>query len=434
MLVRYHRGLWLAVASLMALTSLRTAVAAEPNVESPAELTLEALLAHAEGHAPLIALDAANDARIRAARAAAGNVLPENPELWVGVGPRLEGGRAGVDFAVGVSQRFEIGGERAARLRLADAVKKGIQAESRDRRWDLHTTIHALFYKALVARERVVLAERVVVFQEEIATIVGKQRKAGQVSQLNERVAQAESANARQQLTALVQTELALRQELALVVGWGPATPPVPKGTLTPVTGLAPLAELIALAAERRPDLAVLDATVARARAEIQSADRDKTPEPVIGLAWTRESAPAGGDASHVIIATVGLPLPFVSNNEPARAQARASLEVALAERQRASAAIAGQVTRAYQAATASTRRLEAFGNEVLPRFEENLGALKRAYELGEIDILGLASGRERFLDAKRDALAAQEDYFTALAELEHAVGVDVIDSHKEER
>lgn len=436
-----RRGLWLVGASLISISVAGIALGAEPvtpprpESEPPGqEVTLEALLAHAETHAPLLALEGANDARIRAARAAAGRALPDNPELWVGAGPRLEGGETGVDFEVGVSQRFEIGGERAARLRVADAVKDAIQAESRDRRWDLHTTIHALFYHALVARERVGLARRVVTFQDEIATIVGKQRAAGQVSQLAERVALAESANARQELTALIQAEFAVRQDLALVTGWSPETPPRPLGDLAPIKGLSPLADLIALAAEKRPDLAVLDAAIAEARAQIRAADRDKTPEPILGLSWTRESSPTGGDPSNVIIATIGLPLPFVTNNEPARAEARAALEMALAVRRRAEAEIAAEVTRAYRAAAAATRRLEAFGAEVLPRFEENLAALKRAYELGEIDILGLASGRERFLEAQRDALTAQGDYFTALAELEHAVGVDVIDAPREDK
>ncbi len=396
------------------------------------DVTLEALLAHAKTKAPVLALDDANPSRIRAARAAAGRVLPDNPELWVGVGPRLVGGDTGVDFEVGVSQRFEIGGERGVRLKVADAVEKGILAEMRDRHWDLHTTIHGLFYQALVARERVALAMRVVAFQDDIARIVGKQRAAGQVSQLNERVAIAESAIARQELTALVQAELAVRHELALVVGWAPETPPRPIGSLGFTTTLPPLPELIALAAEKRPDLAVLDAAIAEAKARIRAADRDKTPEPTLGVSWTRESAPTGGEPSHVVIATIGMPLPFASNNEPERAAARAELEFAMAERRRAEGQVAAEVTRAYRAAAAATRRLEAFGSDVLPQFEANLTALRRAYELGEIDIVGLAGGRERFLEAQRDALAAQEDYFTALAELEHAVGVDVLDAHQE--
>lgn len=422
------------------MASAHAALGAEPTSPEPApleyagpEVTLDELLTHARDHAPIVALDSANEARVRAARAAAGPVLPDNPELWVGAGPRFERTDVGLDFEIGLSQRFELGGERAARLRVASAIQRGIEAESRDRRWDLHTIVHALFYQALVAKERVALARHVVTFQEEIAQIVGKQRAAGQVSRLDERVALAESANTRQQLTALVQAELAVRHELALVAGWSVESPPRPRGDLTPVTRLPPLAELVSKARESRPDLALLDARVAEARSRIAAADRDKSPEPTLSLSWARESSPAGGSESHVVMATVGLPLPFVFNNDAARAEARASLEIARAELHRAEAEIAAAVSGAYRAAEAATRRLSAFGSDVLPRFDENLTALKRAFELGEIDILGLASGRERFLVAQRDALSAQEDYFNALAELEHAVGIDILDAIKED-
>lgn len=419
---------WTSCAGLAHAAEPVPATLTYPELAGP-ELTLDALLEHAHAHAPRVALDRADDARIRAAREAAGRVLPDNPELSLGVGPRIEDGAVGVDFEVGLSQRFEVAGERAARRRVAGAIRRGIEAELRDRHWDLHTTVHALFYRALVARERVALAAQVVAFQEEIARIVGKQRAAGEVSQLDERVALAESANARQALSAAVQVELGLRHELALVTGWPADAPPRPRGALTPVTHLPPLSELSARAEASRPDLAVLDAAIAEARARVAAADRDRTPEPTLGLSWTRESSPVGGEGAHVVIATIGLPLPLVVENDPARAEARAALEVALAERRRAGAEVAAAVTRAYRAAELSTRRLATFGNEVLPRFDENLAALRRAFELGEIDIFGLASGRERFLEARRDALSAQESYFDALAELEHAVGIDILDA-----
>ena len=132
-------------------------------------------------------------------------------------------------------------------------------------------------------------------------------------------------------------------------------------------------------------------------------------------------------DANNVVIAFVSLPLPFASHNQAERAAARAEVSVITAQLTRADAEITAQVSRAHRAAIAAQARLRAYGDAVLPQFEENLTALRRAYELGAIDILGLASGRERFLAVQKDALTAQEDYFTALAELEHAVGVDII-------
>ena len=60
--------------------------------------------------------------------------------------------------------------------------------------------------------------------------------------------------------------------------------------------------------------------------------------------------------------------------------------------------------------------------------------ALRRSFELGEIDILALSTGRERFLRIQSDALGAQQDYFVALAGLERVVGVDLWrDDHHEE-
>jgi outer membrane protein TolC len=82
----------------------------------------------------------------------------------------------------------------------------------------------------------------------------------------------------------------------------------------------------------------------------------------------------------------------------------------------------------------AAAQRTRAYGTEILPRFEENLTLLRRTFELGEIDILALSTGRERFLRIQSDALSSQLDYFVALAGLERVVGVDLWrDDHHEE-
>jgi len=404
---------------------------AEPEVRvdgaSEGGVSLDALLEFAESHAPLMALDGANEARIEAARVGAGRLVPDNPQFHFGSGPRLQRTTVGADFQVGLSQRFEIAGERSARRAVARATETEILAASRDRHWDLHTMVHGLFYRAVVAQERVALARRVVAFQAEIASFVGKRRAAGQASLLDERIAEAESVNAQQNLLAKVQNELALCQELAGVIGWPMDSPPRPRAGEYGHLPVAPLAELVALASEKRPDLALLDAVIATARAKARAADSDGAPEPTVGVNWTHESSPAGGPASDIFIATISVPIPLFTNNYPARSAARAELAMAEAERQRVQAMVATEVTRAYTAAAAATLRVAAFESQVLPRFEETLAALKRAFELGEIELLALASGRERFLEANRDALAAKETYFTALAELENAVGVDVI-------
>jgi cobalt-zinc-cadmium efflux system outer membrane protein len=122
----------------------------------------------------------------------------------------------------------------------------------------------------------------------------------------------------------------------------------------------------------------------------------------------------------------VSVPITSFQRNQGERAQARADLTVAEAELAASAGLLEGQIAEARSEVVAAAKRTRAYGTEVLPRFEENLTLLKRAFELGEIDILALSTGRERFLRIQSDALAAQLDYFFALAGLERVVGVDL--------
>src|SRR5690606_28276146 len=96
---------------------------------------------------------------------------------------------------------------------------------------------------------------------------------------------------------------------------------------------------------------------------------------------------------------------------------------------------LAGRIAQARSEVAAAAVRARAYGTEILPRFEENLTLLRRSFELGEIDLLALSTGRERFLRIQSDALGAQQDYFVALSGLERVVGVDLLhdDEHEGE-
>ena len=122
----------------------------------------------------------------------------------------------------------------------------------------------------------------------------------------------------------------------------------------------------------------------------------------------------------------VSVPIPSFQTNQGARAMARAEVVVAEAELQATLDLLDGQIAEAHSATTAAALRALAYGTEILPRFEDNLTLLRRSFELGEIDILSLSTGRERFLRIQSDALSAQLDYFVMSAWLERVVGVEL--------
>lgn len=331
-------------------------------------------------------------------------------------------------------QPIAIAGERGLRLAAADRLGELTDADIEQVRWAVHCDVHAAFHAALVERERHRLAERVVVFQEEVLRVVERQIAAGETAPLSLRLAQAEVAQARQVVVAAQQAFLGSRLRLAQLAGWPIGRPPEPSGGVDAPRDPPDQARLLLVAREQLPRLRAGLAAIREAAAREAVATRERWPTPSIGVQARREGDASGEGAYDLLMGVISLPIPSFDTNQGDRARARADVTVATAELEAARRLLDGQIAQAHSEVVAAAQRTRAYGSEILPRFEENLTLLRRSFELGEIDLLALSVGRERFLRIQSDALGAQLDYFIALAGLERVVGVDLWhDDHHEE-
>jgi outer membrane protein, heavy metal efflux system len=405
-----------------------------PDPGKEQDVSLDGILAYADAHSPVLAVARSTRARAHAAHEAASPWSPHNPELTVAAGPRFSGGDTGVDLEASLTQRLEIAGERGLRIEAADRLAERTEAEIEQIRWSVHCDVHAVFHETLVARERTQLAERMLTFQQELLRVVESQVSAGEAPPLTLRLAQAEVAQARQAAVAAAQVHRVARLRLAQLSGWPLDPPPNPSGALDAPRDPPPLAELIATARRQLPLLLTKVAAVREAQARALAADRDSWVEPAVGVQYSREAATGGDQAKDILLGVVSLPLPLAQRNQAGRASSRADAQVARAELDAAHALLAGSIAEVHSQAAAAAERVRSYGSEVLPKIEESLNLLRRAFELGEIDLLELSIGRERFLRIQNDALAAHLDYFVAIAGLERAVGVDLWrDEHHEQ-
>lgn len=409
---------------------------AMPDPAAGGPVSLRQMLAYADQHAPALHVARQAPAQGRAAMAAATPWLPDNPEIEVAAGPRWlpsgdDGGPAGessggraMDLSVSVRQTIEVAGERGLRVAAAERTQARLDAGLAQARWDVHRDVHDAFHQVLVARERARVAARMLAFQERLLEIAQQRLQAGDTSPLPVRVAEGETAQARVAGIAAAQAHEAARLRLAEVAGWPVTHPPEPAGALDPPR-LAPGPDALrALARRHQPALPALHAALAEARARVALAERERWPKPTLGVSLAREAM--GTDESEtVIMGSVGVALPLWRRNPGERAQARAEQDMARARLQAFEQQLGAQLVRQAGAVDAAARRLAGYGQEILPRFEDNLRLLERAYELGEIDILQVSVARERFLRIQSDALDAHADYFEAVAALEAVVGTD---------
>ncbi|MCB9610655.1 MAG: TolC family protein [Polyangiaceae bacterium] len=396
-----------------------------PNPAAESEVSLGGILAFADQRSPVLTVARSTRSRAEAARVAASILSPTNPEVSVAAGPRFSRSGTGIDVDVTVMQQIQIAGERGLRLDVADALRDLTNAEIEQMRWAVHCDVHAAFHRALVEKERARLAERVATFQHEVLRVVQRQISAGETAPLALRLAQAEVAQAKQVAMAARQAFFASRLRLAQLSGWPVATPPNPSGALDRPRDPPPLDRLSAIARRYLPSLRASAARIQEAEARSALADRKAWPRPSLGAQYRHEGTIAEGP-SNIVMGVVSIPIPTFQRNQGEHAMARADVTIAKAELDAALRVLDGQIAEARSEVVAAAARTRAYGTEILPRFEENLTLLQRSFELGEIDILALSTGRERFLRIQSDALGAQQDYFLALAGLERVVGVEL--------
>lgn len=395
---------------------------------------LDQILEHAEQHAPALLVARSRRARGTAEVEAASPWLPDNPQITAATGPRIVRGEAGVDVTASLSQEIQVAGERGLRIDAAAGFLEQVDAEIEDVRWAVHAQVHAAFHRALVERSRLKLAEEVLAYQEGLASVVERRVSAGDVAPFTKRLAEVEVAQAKQAAVADRQRYRAARLELAQLAGWPIDDLPSPTGALDTPRAPETLERLVAAAEKKLPALRARDAAARAAAAQVAAADRAIFPQPVLGVQWTQEGNPIEG-ANQIILGTVSVPIPSFQLNQAERARARADEQIARAELEALRRQLEGNVALARSEVVAASERVHSYGTEVLPRFSENLNMLRRAFELGEIDLLELSVGRERLLRAQSDALDAHLDYFVAVAALERAVGAEVFgtDIHHED-
>lgn len=403
--------------------SLPRSVRAESGPEG--EVSLTRLLAFAERRAPELQLVRSRRAYADAARRGAEPWLRDNPSLEVALGPRFAAGATALDLQVSLTQSVEIAGEPAFRRRVAARLGERIEAELSAARAAVRREVSLAFYAAVLARERLALAQRLVQFADGTQATTRRRLDAGDATAIDALIAQTDAAQARQAELAAEQELRAARITLADVTGWPLDAPPQVPAEIVAARPPARLDRLLRLSQQRHPELRARRAASAEAHARVELADREAWPAPTLGAHFAHEGS-ASGPSTDIVLGSLEVPLPLWDREQGERAQRRAEEGVARAEESVASRALRARIARAHSELTMAFGQLELFRTSVSTSLGEGLGLLERGFQAGELSLSSVVAARERLLQGEQGALRAYADYFSALIELESAVGTEL--------
>lgn len=353
-----------------------------------------------------------------ARRTVASRFLPANPTLEGGLGRRTaDTGEVDLDRGFELSQQFEIGGQRGARIDSAEAELRGERAvaEAAER----------------VVAANVLLACTQVVRLRRALMLAGEQRHAA------DRLVEVSRARSQKGVGAAIDSELAeaarvqaLRDERAvaqdlaeaegaLLITVGTDTALVPESALP--EGPQPsgaLADLEESAASRQPQVVAARSELESARARIDLLRRERIPDITVGGGWRHE------EFADIWSARLTVPLPLFRRNQGEIAEQEARTAQATMNARQAGLRARVSVRNAYRSWERARAAAAAVGGDLDQRLRADVQALQLAYERGTMQLPAVLASLREAQAARRTVLDAQADAVQAALELARAAGL----------
>jgi cobalt-zinc-cadmium efflux system outer membrane protein len=387
--------------------------------ETQGELTLREALALALERNPELA---AFSQEVRATEAAVlqAEVLP-NPTLGV-VGDNLgntrktDAGDRSASLLIG--QLVELGGKRAARVRLAETGRDLAGWDYEAKRVEIFARVRQTFVDVLTAQSRTGLADESVRLAQAVADTVGKRVQAGKVSPVEETKARLVLS------TTLIEREQA-RRELAavrkrLTALWANPEPRFERAT-GDLEAVPPLPSFETLAARIRgnPELARWNTEIQHRQAGLEVERAKAVPDITVSGGVSRFSV--YNDNAYMV--GISIPIPVFDQNRGGILAANRRLDKAADERRAVESRLLTDLSDAYQRAAAIANEIGTLRTDLLPGSQRAFDAATQGYQLGKFGFLDVLDAQRTLFQTRTQYLRALADYQLAVSDIERLTG-----------
>ncbi len=397
----------------------RASAGAPPASEAPRPgAALRGLLEIAQARAPGVRAAELRLAAARGERRQAG-AFP-NPELSADLenvaGTGAYRGTRSFETTVGVTQLLEVNGARTARISGARAAVAVTEHELEIARLDaVRDTIIA--YAAFVAAARNVEVERERArLAGEVVRATQDRMRAGRDPLVELRRAEVAQATARIGADRAEREVEATRRSLATALGQGVVEVAIDNAWFDAI-GSAPVPA--AAATPTGPDLARLQAEIARSRATLEAERANSLPNPSIrgGVRYFQESRDTAA------IVGLSVPIPLFDRNRGNIERAGADLARSEAEAQQAAISLAADLAGARRRLDLAWREADSIRRVVLPAAREAQGLAREGYAAGRFSLLEALDAQRTLSEARTQLNAALNEFHARRAEVERLEG-----------
>lgn len=355
---------------------------------------------------------------------AASPVLPANPVLALSGATRSAVGQERViNWYATLSQEIEIGGQRGARKRAADAEREAQEKSVAMMEREVAATAWRAYFEAIAAREEVRLSEEIEVLTGKVATATKAAADKGLLPGIDADVTDIAHLRVVQEKLAAVRRAQQSTAALLSLMSLDPRREITVEGDLVPIADVeAFAAKQDARAVDERPEVQALEASGLAYEARASMYRRARVPNPTLSVF-------VQNDGFNERVFGVGLSLPIPLPQPLGRTYAGEIAEAnALSRRSKTQAEQARREIRLDLAnALASYASLRAQGElytpERISRAEQSLRAIASEIEAGRLAVRDALLSQQALVDLRRAAFQAKKNLALGSVDLAQAAG-----------
>jgi len=350
--------------------------------------------------------------------------LSPRPELNVTVenafGTGVAQGLSQAQATVSIAWVLE-GDLKQRRIDVARIGSEALADEAQRTRLDAAAQTARYYTRALEQLLHRDIADAALTLAQEAVTAVEERVSAG--STLSAELARAQAELAKRELFREdVDHEMTTANHL-LAAQWGDLTPAFNEleGAPLSLPAIEPFDVLLARL-EQNPDLSKYF-TQTRLRESILRLEQANARSPWSVSTGIRRIQ---GSADFGLVAEVNIPLGLGNNNQGSIAQARENLSQTAVEREAVMISLQTRLLGIYLDLEHSLHRATTLKDAVIPRYEEALTEIRRAYDLGSASYLDRLQVQEELLAARSDLAETSIQAHLDIIEIERITGVRI--------
>lgn len=336
--------------------------------------------------------------------------------------------------SVGVSVPIELGGKRQRRIDLAQAEFEAAQAEVADRERRLANDVRTAYAEALAAARELSITAELNTIDTQTARVVEARVNEGDAAPLELNLLRVEVERLRSRRALVTGRLQAALLRLKSLTGIPASELLRLQEDLTAFTLPDPPASLeaaVEIALRTRPDLQLARLTEEVAQAGLRLARAQSVPDVTAFSRYSRsrstfDQTPIGllTDRDKLFAYGISISIPVFNRNQGAKAEAQTAIAQAQQRRQFIEAVVRAEVSSAYARYEAATQAIKTFEQGVIARSNENIRAVRGAYQVGAFRVTELLTEQRRLIDSQREYTEALAERYRAQADLQAALGV----------